>query len=85
MNQEIAACRTFHAAGPPLEPQGGRLHNLLRIARMNRNLQELLKSLVDLVFTEHIREPVCKNAARRGSGGVPHPRGYRTSAPACKF
>jgi hypothetical protein len=34
----FAACRTFHPAGPPLEPQGGRLHNLLRIARMNREL-----------------------------------------------
>jgi hypothetical protein len=32
----FAACRTFHPAGPPLEPQGGRLHNLLRSARMNR-------------------------------------------------
>ena len=42
--QEFAACRTFHLAGPPLEPQGGRLHNLLRIARMNRNLQELLQN-----------------------------------------
>jgi hypothetical protein len=36
--QEFAACRTFHLADPPLEPQGGRLHNLLRTARMNREL-----------------------------------------------
>ena len=28
----------FHPAGPPLGPRGGRLHNLLRIARMNRGL-----------------------------------------------
>jgi hypothetical protein len=29
----------LHPADPPLEPQGGRLHNLLRIARMNRIVQ----------------------------------------------
>ena len=45
MDQEFAAGRTFHLAGPPLEPLGGRLHNLLRIARMNRNLQERLSRL----------------------------------------
>ena len=41
----FAACRTFHPAGPPLEPQSGRLHNLLRSARMNRRLQMNFKTL----------------------------------------
>ena len=34
----FAACRTFHLVGPPLEPLGGRLLSLLRIARMNRGV-----------------------------------------------
>jgi hypothetical protein len=31
----------LHPADPPLEPQGGRLHNLLYTARMNRKDQKI--------------------------------------------
>ena len=34
--QEYAACHTCHPEDPPLEPQGGRPHNLFRTTRMDR-------------------------------------------------
>ena len=90
VDQEFAAGRTFHLAGPPLEPQDGRLHNLLKHCQDEPEFTGTSKSFTAKVLLWRLvarktREPVSKNAARRGSGGVPHRRGYRTTDPACKF
>lgn len=42
--QRLPLVARLHPADPPLEPQDGRLHNLLRIARMNRIDLEAAKS-----------------------------------------
>ena len=72
----FAACRTFHPAGPPLEPQGGRPRNLLKHCQDG---PENTRSPLNLKVWS-ARPTTCTPKQRRISPLVRIPH----SAPACK-